>query len=318
MKMKHLGSLLTTLLLINLSCKKEEAVRPPVPRRQTLTFTTPNAIQVGSKVKAEAKANTNYNGIITYTLEKIAGDDLEVNLSSSNRITALKGEGRIILTATAPADENYLEAKEKLEIIIAKKVIPEELYIKGKANFKIGDKVLTSNLFGFIGHSSRIKLSVKNSDDYPYERAYVIGNEVTIEHAGGIIITATSTGGYDRVPAYKNGVSTYDDVLYSSAYKMHSIQVAKKPTAVKFPATNNMKLYANSPNKRICARLQEGNGQIRYRISWVNRPGIASIDSTTGELRLYDSGQIRVKATVAATNDYEEASAETEIITIEK
>lgn len=317
MRMKNVWCMPAVLLLINLSCKHE--IKPDLKKqKQTLVFVTSNAIQTGTTLQAKALSNVNYKGIITYAIEKISGD-FDVNLSSSNQISSVKGEGKFILTATAPADENYLEAKEKLEITIAKKVIPEQLYIKKSAPYKlkINDQVLGSDLFGFYGHSSCIKLSVKNLHGYGRERARVIGNQIEFVHAGDVIIIATSTGGHARELTYVNGMSGYEDIIYGSASKEHRILVTKLPGMVQFPYTRNMKLYSYSPNKKIVA-TRIGDGVIRYHISWANRSGVANIDSATGELTLNKTGQIRIKATVDATNNYEAAFAETEIITIEK
>lgn len=263
---------------------------------QTVTFekgtTNIPAIVYGQTYQNKASAKTD----ITYT-----SSNTDIATVDANGVVTPLKSGPVTITATAAETDQYASASEHYDITINK--------ADQTISFQNNNKVITvtfndnNNMFSNKATSNatengesdiRVLYTIASGNDYA--EINPVTGDLTIKGAGRIGVTV-SFGNNER---YNMNVASYELV------------VEKAPQTIAFEKPSYDMICSDNSFVAPTATAEEprGTGKITYSIKG-NADGVVSgIDETTGALTFTNKvGTVTIKATLAADNNYNEATA---------
>ena len=234
-------------------------------------------------------------GNVTY--EIIRGKDV-ASIGSNGTLTVLKA-GTVTVKATRAADDKYNEVTAEYTLTINK---------ADQTNFAFENQNPEARTYKPGLTFENKASSDQGTDNVTYE--IISGNDVasiddngklTINKAGDVTVKATRAA----------------DDKYNEATAEYTLTIEKAgQTDFAFEEQNpKAKTYAPGLTFENVAKGNQGTGKITYEITIGD--DVATIDGETGKLIINKAGDVTVKATRAADDKYNEATAEY-TLTIEK
>ena len=251
----------------------------------------PGAITYKPGLTFENKATGNQGtGKITY--EITSGNDVASIDSATGTLTILKA-GDVTVKATRAADDKYKEATAEYTLTINKADQTNFAFEKqnpGAITYKPG-LTFENKATGNQG-TGKITYEITSGNDVASIDSAT--GTLTILKAGDVTVKATRAAD-DK---YKEATAEYT-LTINKADQTNFAFEKQNPGAITY------KPGLTFENK---ATGNQGTGKITYEITSGN--DVASIDSATGTLTILKAGDVTVKATRAADDKYNEATAE--------
>ena len=229
---------------------------------------------------------TEDGGTITYSSNNTSV--AEIN-SSTGEVT-IKGAGTAIITATAAATDYYNSASASYTLTVAK-ATPTVSFTNTEITKVYGDDKFTNAAVtsgdGTISYQSG-NTNVATIDG--------TSGEVTIVGAGTVTITATAAA-----------TSNYNSVSAS-----YTLTVSRVATTISFENIAVTKTYGDAKFTNVATTICDGT--VTYSS---NSTTVATVDSASGEVTIVGAGTATITVNVAATTNYQAASA-TYTLTVSK
>ena len=236
----------------------------------------------------------NGNGNITFEIE--GGKSDVASIDATNGELTINKTGTVTVTAKKAADENYKAAQASYtltvkDVIKFDKETPELDFDPEKENTYTQEVTIGASL-------GVVKYKIEESTPSDAASIDESSGKVTITKPGKIKVGADLTIGEGGNPG-KTFSASY--ILTVNKADQTGFAFEKQnPGAITYDPKNNT--FSNK------ASSDQGEDNVTYEITSDN--GVASIDSTTGILTILKAGDVTVKATRAADDKYNEATAE--------
>ena len=236
----------------------------------------------------------NGNGNITFEIE--GGKSDVASIDATNGELTMNKTGTVTVTAKKAADENYKAAQASYtltvkDVIKFDKETPELDFDPEKENTYTQEVTIGASL-------GVVKYKIEESTPSDAASIDESSGKVTITKPGKIKVGADLTIGEGGNPG-KTFSASY--ILTVNKADQTGFAFEKQnPGAITYDPKNNT--FSNK------ASSDQGEDNVTYEITSDN--GVASIDSTTGILTILKAGDVTVKATRAADDKYNEATAE--------
>ena len=235
----------------------------------------------------------NGNGNITFEIE--GGKSDVASIDATNGELTMNKTGTVTVTAKKAADENYKAAQASYtltvkDVIKFDKETPELDFDPEKENTYTQEVTIGASL-------GVVKYKIEESTPSDAASIDESSGKVTITKPGKIKVGADLTIGEGGNPG-KTFSASY--ILTVNKADQTGFAFEKQnPGAITYDPKNNT--FSNK------ASSDQGEDNVTYEITSDN--GVASIDSTTGILTILKAGDVTVKATRAADDKYNEATA---------
>lgn len=231
---------------------------------------------------------------VTYAIDSASDSDVATIDSSNGKVIYSKA-GTIKVNATIEETDNYKEKVVSYTLTIGKQAVKNFAFTNNSTEITYGDNdnkytqnVTSDNNIGTITYSV-----TDNSDNYTdVADINVSTGELTIKKAGTVKVTAESAG----TDTYGKASASYTLVINKADRKI-KFNNEENPIIIKY---NENSSYTNTANVEL------GSGTIEYSII----SGSGKIDPSTGEVIYSSTGDITVRAYIAADECYNECSAE--------
>ena len=235
----------------------------------------------------------NGNGNITFEIE--GGKSDVASIDATNGELTINKTGTVTVTAKKAADENYKAAQASYtltvkDVIKFDKETPELDFDPEKENTYTQEVTIGASL-------GVVKYKIEESTPSDAASIDESSGKVTITKPGKIKVGADLTIGEGENPG-KTFSASYI-LTVNKADQTNFAFEKQNPGAITY------KPGLTFENK---ATGNQGTGKITYEITSGN--DVASIDSATGTLTILKAGDVTVKATRAADDKYNEATAE--------
>ena len=250
----------------------------------------PGAITYKPRLTFENKATGNQGtGKITY--EITSGNDVASIDSATGTLTILKA-GTVTVKATRAADDKYNEVTAEYTLTINKadqtnfafeKQNPGAITYKPRLTFE--NAATGGQSAGNVTYTIISGKDVASIDDS--------NGTLTILKAGTVTVKATRAAD-DK---YKEATAEYTLIIDKA-----------NQTGFKFEKTQHKKTYEPDLTFTYEATGGQSKGNVTYTI--ISGKDVASIDDSNGTLTILKAGTVTVKATRAADDKYNEATAE--------
>lgn len=230
---------------------------------------------------------------VTYAIDSASDSDVATIDSSNGKVIYSKA-GTIKVNATIEETDNYKEKVVSYTLTIGKQAVKNFAFTNNSTEITYGDNdnkytqnVTSDNNIGTITYSV-----TDNSDNYTdVADINVSTGELTIKKAGTVKVTAESAG----TDTYGKASASYTLVI-NKADREIKFNNEENPIIIKY---NENSSYTNTAN------VEFGSGTIEYSII----SGSGKIDPSTGEVIYSSTGDITVRAYIAADECYNECSA---------
>ena len=248
----------------------------------------PRAITYKPGLTFENKATGNQGtGKITY--EITSGDDV-ASIDDNGKLTINKA-GTVTVKATRAADDKYKEATAEYTLTINKADQTNFAFEKqnpGAITYKPG--LTFENKASSDQGADNVTYTITRDNGVASIDIY---GTLTILKAGTVTVKATKAA----------------DDKYNEATAEYTLIIDKaNQTDFKFEETQHEITYKPDLTVTYEAKGNQGTGKITYEIT--SGDDVASIDGETGTLTILKAGTVTVKATRAADDKYNEATAE--------
>ena len=227
-------------------------------------------------------------GNVTYT---ITSDNGVASINDSNGKLIINKAGTVAVKATRAADDKYNEVTAEYTLTI-NKADQTGFVFKETQQKKTYEPNLTFT-YEATGGQSKGNVTYEITSGKDVASIDDSNGTLTINKAGTVTVKATKAA----------------DDKYNEATAEYTLIIDKaNQTDFKFEETQHEITYKPDLTVTYEAKGNQGTGKITYEIT--SGDDVASIDGETGTLTILKAGTVTVKATRAADDKYNEATAE--------